>query len=216
MACRIAVGGVGYGQRMTDRGPATLRTGADFDGEDIAGEDWSGVRAGDVRMLECELADCRMDETNLAGIRAIDTTWVRVAASGLAMPHASWHDSAIKDSRFGLLDLSSSTLLRLTITDTKIDFLNLRGTAIREVVLTRVRLGEVTLSNASGKTLTFDNCTVGTVELHDTRLEKIDLSTSTLARIDGLASLRGVVLSLEQVLDLAPGMATVLGATIAE
>ena len=216
MACRIDVDGVGYGQRVTETGPATLRTGADLDGEHLAGEDWSGVRAGDVRMLECELADCRMDETKLPGIRAIDTTWVRVAASGLAMSNASWHDSAIKDSRFGLLDLSSSTLLRLTITDTKIDFLNLRGTAIREVVLTRVRLGEVTLSNATGTALVFEDCTIGTVELHDTRLEKIDLSTSTLQRIDGLASLRGVILRLDQVLDLAPAMATVLGATIAE
>ena len=178
--------------------------------------DLSGVKAGDVRMLECEIADCTMDETKLAGLRAIDTTWVRVAASGLAMPNSSWHDSSIKDSRFGLLDLSSSTLLRLVITDAKIDFLNLRGTAIREVVLTRVRLGEVTLSNATGTTLVFEDCTIGTVELHDTRLEKIDLSRSVLQRIDGLASLRGVVLSLDQVLNLAPGMATVLGATIAE
>lgn len=201
---------------MTGTGPATLRTGADLDGEHITGEDWSGVRAGDVRMLECELADCRMDETKLAGIRAIDTTWVRIAASGLAMQNASWHDSAIRDSRFGLLDLSSSTLLRLTITDTKIDFLNLRGTAIREVVLTRVRLGEVSLTDATGTTLSFEDCSVGTVELHNTRLEKVDLSRSTLLRIDGLASLRGVVLGLDQVLNLAPSMATVLGATIAE
>ena len=178
--------------------------------------DLSGVKAGDVRMLECAVSDCTMDETKLAGLRAIDTTWVRVAASGLAMPNSSWHDSSIKDSRFGLLDLSSSTLLRLVITDAKIDFLNLRGTAIREVVLTRVRLGEVTLSNATGTTLVFEDCTIGTVELHDTRLEKIDLSRSVLQRIDGLASLRGVVLSLDQVLNLAPGMATVLGATIAE
>jgi uncharacterized protein YjbI with pentapeptide repeats len=201
---------------VTETGPATLRTGADLDGEHLAGEDWSGVRASDVRMLECEVTDCRMDETKLTGLRAIDTTWVRSAASGLAMTHASWRDSAIKDSRFGLLDLSASTLLRLVVTDTKIDFLNLRGTAIREVVLTRVTLGEVTLGDATGTTLTFDDCSVGTVELHNTRLEKIDLSRSSLARIDGLASLRGVVLSLGQVLDLAPAMATVLGATIAE
>ncbi|MGV8850806.1 MAG: pentapeptide repeat-containing protein [Propionibacteriaceae bacterium] len=194
----------------------TIRTGADLDGEHLVGEDWSGVRASDARMLECEVTDCRMDETKLTGLRAIDTTWVRVSASGLAMPHASWHDSAIKDSRFGLLDLSASTLLRLTITDTKIDFLNLRGTAIREVVLTRVRLGEVTLGDATGTTLMFDDCLIGTVELHNTRLEKIDLSTSSLQRIDDLASLRGVVLSLDQVLNLAPAMATVLGATIAE
>jgi len=201
---------------VTESGPATIRTGADLDGEHIAGEDWSGVRASDARMLECEVADCRMDETKLNGLRAIDTTWVRTSASGLSMANSSWHDSAIKDSRFGLLDLSSSKLLRLTITDTKIDFLNLRATAIREVVLTRVKLGEVTLGEATGTTLTFQDCAIGTVELHNTRLEKIDLSTSTLTRVDGLASLRGVVLSLQQVLDLAPAMATVLGATIAE
>lgn len=178
--------------------------------------DFSGVRAGDVRMLECQVADCRMDETRLTGIHVVDSTWVRVAASGLAAPHSSWRDSGIRDSRFGLLDLSSSTLLRLTITDAKIDFLNLRGSTIREVVLTRVNLGEMSLSDASGTSLTLTDCSVGTVELHNGRVTTIDLSTSALTRIEGLDSLRGVVLSVNQVLDLAPGMARHLGARIAE
>lgn len=194
----------------------TIRTGSDFDGDELLGEDFSRVRAGDVRMLECQVADCRMDETKLTGIHVVDSTWARIAASGLAAPHSSWRDSAIRDSRFGLLDLSSSTLLRLTITDSKIDFLNLRGSTVREVVLTRVKLGEMSLSDASGTSLTLTDCTIHTVELHNGHLATLDLSTSTVTRIDGLDSLRGVILSLNQVLDLAPAMAMHLGAKIAE
>lgn len=193
-----------------------LSTGDDLDGEVLSGEDWSGVRAGDVRMLECRLTDCRMDEARFTGIHVVDSTWTRVTASGIVLTHASWRDAAIADSRFGLLDLSSSTLLRLTITDSKIDYLNLRGTTIREVVCTRVKIGEVSLSDARGVSLIFTDCALGTVELHHTRLTTIDLSTSLLERIDGLASLTGVVLSLDQVLSLGPAMATMLGATIAE
>ena len=178
--------------------------------------DFSGVRAGDVRMLECKVTDCRMDEAKLTGIHVVDSAWVRIAASGLAAPHSSWRDSQIRDSRFGLLDLSSSTLLRLTITDAKIDFLNLRGSTIREVVLTRVKLGEVSLSDATGTSLTLSDCTVGTVELHNGRVTAIDLSTSTFSRIEGLDSLRGVILSVNQVLDMAPMMVRHLGAKIAE
>jgi hypothetical protein len=55
-----------------------------------------------------------------------------------------------------------------------------------------------------------------TLELHNGRLAKIDVSTSTVTRIDGLDSLRGVILSLNQVLDLAQSMAKHLGATLAE
>jgi uncharacterized protein YjbI with pentapeptide repeats len=194
----------------------TIRTGADFDGDLLTGQDFSGVRAGDVRMLECQVADCRMDEAKLTGLHVVDSTWVRVAASGLAAPHSSWRDSSIRDSRFGLLDLSSSTLLRLTITDSKIDFLNLRGSTIREVVLTRVKLGELSLSDSSGTNLTMADCTIDAVEFHHGRLTTTDLSTSTVSRIDGLDSLRGVILSVGQVLDMAPMMARHLGATIAE
>ncbi len=194
----------------------TIRTGADLDGEQLSGVDISGVRAGDVRMLECEVADCRMDETKLTGIHVVDSTWVRVAASCLVAPRSSWRDSSIRDSRFGLLDLSSSTLLRLTITDSKIDYLNLRGSTVREVVLTRVNLGEMSLSDASGTSLTLTDCTLQTLELHNGRLAKVDVSTSTVRRIDGLDSLRGVILNLSQVLDLAPSMAKHLGATLAE
>ncbi len=167
-------------------------------------------------MLECQVADCRMDEAKLTGIHVVDSTWVRIAASGLATRHSSWRDSEIRDSRFGLLDLSASTLLRLTITDAKIDFLNLRGSTIREVVLTRVTLGELSLSDASGTSLTLTDCTLGTVEFHNGHVTKTDLSTSTVTRIDGLDSLRGVILSINQVLDLAPAMARHLGAKIAE
>jgi uncharacterized protein YjbI with pentapeptide repeats len=194
----------------------TIRTGSDLDGEHLARVDISGVRAGDVRMLECQVTDCRMDEAKLTGIHVVDSTWVRIAASGLAAPHSSWRDSAIRDSRFGLLDLSSSTLLRLTITDAKIDFLNLRGSTIREVVLTRVKLGEMSLSDASGTSLTLTDCTLETVEFHNSRITMVDLSTSTLTRIEGLDSLRGVILSINQVLDMAPVMARHLGAKIAE
>lgn len=157
-----------------------------------------------------------MDEAKLTGLHVVDSTWVRIGASGLAAPHSSWRDSEIRESRFGLLDVSSSTLLRLTIADAKIDFLNLRGSTVREVVLRRVTLGELSLSDASGTTLVLDDCTIDSVELHSTRLGTVDLSRSRLARIDGLDSLRGVVLSAEQVLDLAPAMARHLGATIAE
>ena len=167
-------------------------------------------------MLECQLADCRMDETKLTGIHVVDSTWVRIAASGLAAPHSSWRDSVIRDSRFGLLDLSSSTLLRLMITDCKIDFLNLRGSTIREVVLTRVKLGEMSVSDASGTRLTLTDCATETVEFHNSRVTTVDLSTSTVTRIDGLDSLRGVILSLNQVLDMAPAMVRHLGAKIAE
>ena len=206
-------GHLGYGRGVT---VTTIRTGADFDGDEITGQDFRGVRAGDVRMLECTVADCRMDEAKLTGIHVVDSSWVRIAASGLSTPHSSWRDSAIRDSRFGLLDLSSSTLMRLTITDAKIDFLNLRGSTIREVVLTRVTLGEMSLSDASGTSLTLADCTVETVELHNGRVTTIDLSASTVNRIDGLDSLRGVILSLNQVLDFAPAMATHLGAAIAD
>lgn len=194
----------------------TVRTGADLDGERLADLDLTGVKAGDVRMLECEVADCRMDEARLTGIRVVDSTWVRVAASGLAMSHANWRDAEIKDSRFGLLDLSASSLLRMTITDTKVDYLNVRGSTINEVVLTRVRIGEVSLTDAVGTSLKFVDCTVGTVELHNSRVTTVDLSSSSLEKIDGLDSLRGVVLNLEQVLDLAPALVTHLGARIAD
>jgi len=206
-------GALGYGRGVA---VTTIRTGADLDGEELTGEDLSGVRAGDVRMLECHLADCRMDEAKLTGLHVVDTAWVRIAASGLAAPHSSWRDAAISDSRFGLLDLSSSTLLRLTITDAKIDFLNLRGSTIREVVLTRVKLGELSLTDATGTNLTLTDCAIDTVEFHNSRVATVDLSTSTMNRVEGFDSLRGVVVSLDQVLDLAPAMARHLGITIAE
>ena len=83
-------------------------------------------------------------------------------------------------------------------------------------MLTRVRIGEVSLTDGVGTSLRFVDCTVGTVELHNSRVATVDLSTSALTKVDGLDSMRGLVLTLDQVLELGPAMATHLGVTIAE
>ncbi|MHB1009991.1 MAG: hypothetical protein ACYC1E_12295 [Propionibacteriaceae bacterium] len=112
----------------------TLRTGSDLDGEEVSGVDLSGVRAGDVRMLECRLVDCRMDEAKLTGLHVVDSTWVRVAASNLACPHSSWRDSEIRDSRFGLLDLASSTPRTTSSASTSPILTSRRVVALRRTV----------------------------------------------------------------------------------
>lgn len=194
---------------------SVIGPGADLDGDVLDRVDLSGVRAPDVSMVDCELTGCVLDGAVLDGLRLVDTTIAEASGSVLRSLGGVWRDSEWRGCRFGALDASSAKLTRVEFVDCKIDLLNLAGADLTDVTLTRVRIGELALGDASGKGVKLVDCTVGVLELHNTRIDPLDISGSTLTdEVRGLNGLRGVVLSERQCLDLAPAMARFLGARL--
>lgn len=133
---------------MSDANP--LGPYADLDGETLEDLDLSGVRAPDARLVDCEVTGCVLDDAHLDGLRLVDVTFTDTRASVIAATGSAWRDSAWRGGRLGALDASESSLTRVDIADCKIDMLNLGGTELRDVTLTRVQVGELFLGQATG------------------------------------------------------------------
>jgi uncharacterized protein YjbI with pentapeptide repeats len=96
----------------------------------------------------------------------------------------------------------------------KLDFLNLRGATLQDVVFQDCVLGEVDATDARLTDVDFPGCRLDSFGVRNAALIRVDLSGATLQVLSGLDNLRGAIVSAAQLIDLAPLLADHLGITV--
>jgi uncharacterized protein YjbI with pentapeptide repeats len=96
----------------------------------------------------------------------------------------------------------------------KLDFLNLRGATLQDVVFQDCLLGEVDVTDAGLTDVDFGGSRVDSLTVRNATLARVDLSGATLQTLSGLDHLRGAIVSAAQLLDLAPLLADHLGIVV--
>ncbi|WNM27246.1 pentapeptide repeat-containing protein [Demequina capsici] len=185
--------------------------GLRFADVDLAGRDLTGTT-----IAECELTGCDLHETRLDLSRILETRIVRANAPVLKAARSTWHEARIESSRLGAVELYEAELDTFAITRSKLSFVNLRGATLKDVTLTDCVIDELDLSQATAERIAFRDCRIDTLLLHGARLQHVDLTGADLHTIGGLDSARGIVVSSEQLLDLAPVMAAHLGIIVSD
>ncbi len=185
-----------------------------YDGLELDGLDLTGQDARDARFLECALHGCVLDDVKLGGAHLVDTSLVEVRASTLDAPRAEWRDVALTDCRLGAVRAFGGELLRVTITGGKIDYLNLRDASVRELRLVGVTIGDLDLAGVRARDVVVHDCRIRRLDVTGATLGDVDLRGADLAEIDGLVGLAGATISEEQLVALAPALATQLGIVV--
>jgi uncharacterized protein YjbI with pentapeptide repeats len=195
---------------LTDAPGPELTGGGTADGLRFAGLELTGD-ATDARFLECELADCDLsgvvfDRARLAGCLLSEP---RSPAWSLA--DATLLDVVAVGGRFGALTAHGATLTRVALDGVKVDYLNLRGATLVDVTLTGCRIGELDLSGADLRDVRLVDCEVTSLVLEGSRSRAVDLRGAGVARLDGVAGLRGCTISAAQLTGWAADLAAELG-----
>ena len=99
---------------------------------------------------------------------------------------------------------------------TKVDYLNARAAAWRDVELVGCRIGELDLTDAKVERLRLDGCTVSTLVVGHARLADVDLRGARIEVVEGFTGLRGSWVTPEQLTLLAPSLADALGITVVD
>jgi uncharacterized protein YjbI with pentapeptide repeats len=199
---------------LHDLTPATVRDlvgRAVLDGVRLDGADLSGVSVAQVRMLECALVDCTADTAELPGVTAVDVYVGDLNAQTLSFREGDWRDATWADMRVGALLADGGELTDVTIRDSRIDLLSLRGTRIRRLTLSNCRVDTLDVSMATIEDLAVIGGSVGELFSGGARMARVDVSDTALGAVGHPGSLRGLVLSSEQVDDIAPALAAHLG-----
>lgn len=208
--------------------PVTLGALSPLDVEEFAdrsGDDLEGRSVAAVQLPELHwTVRRRIDASQVTGVtcrtwkaRALvlsDSRLEGLDVLALTAPDAGWRDSEIASSRIGAMELYDANFRRMHFVGCKLGFVNLRGADLSDVAFTDCVIEELDLMRAAAKRISFSGCRIGRLELADSHLSDVDLRGAELADIGSPDGLRGVTVSADQLLDLAPILAARLGVRV--
>ena len=199
---------------LDEGNPDFLQPHERYDGESHVGGDLSGRMLDGISFSECELINTSAHEVSLRNARFLDTRLERFNAPVLKAPGMVLRDVELEASRIGSAEAFSSEWNSVRISGSKLDFLNLRGSVLKDVAFSDCVIGELDLVGAKLTRVSFNNTRINTLALDQATLEHVDLRGADIHGISGIGSLRGATLSGFQLTEMAPLLAEHLGLNI--
>jgi uncharacterized protein YjbI with pentapeptide repeats len=189
--------------------PHENREGEHFDGGDVSEVDLSGAS-----FMECVLDALTLTDTGLRGARFVDTRLSASFATSLVAARSTWRRVRIESPRWGSAELFDAGLESVTIAGGKIDFLNLRGAKLTDVLIEDAQITELDLASFTGTRVTVRNCRIDTLDMTRATCVDVDLRDTSFSRVIGIEGMRGTILNEVQLAEFAPVMAGLLGIRI--
>jgi uncharacterized protein YjbI with pentapeptide repeats len=186
--------------------PHESREGERFDGGDLTDVDLSGTS-----LMECVLDAVTLTETGLRGARFVDTLITASFATSLVAARSTWRRVRLENPRWGSAELFDSVLESVHVRGGKIDFLNLRGARLTDVVIEEAQITELDLASFTGTRVALRNCRIDTLDLTRATCVDVDLRDTSFARVVGIEGMRGTILNAHQLAEFAPVLAGLLG-----
>jgi uncharacterized protein YjbI with pentapeptide repeats len=180
--------------------------GLRFEGADVSSRDLQGIA-----LDECELVDVMAHETDLQDARLSEVRIERLNAPALKAGRMSLHGAEVSASRIGALELFDADLDSVVLTGCKLDWLNLRGAHLVDVVLRDCTITELDLGEADATRLCLENCRAEAVNFTGARLADADLRGLETGALAGIGGMRGAVVSVAQATAWAEDFASHLG-----
>ena len=199
---------------LDDVDAALLRSGDEREGERYSDADLTGVDLSSANFIECEFDAVTLADTQLRGARFVDTLLTASFAPTLLAGRSAWRDSLVQNPRWGSAELFDAELNSLHIRGGKIDYLNLRGARLTNVLIEDCQIGELDLGGIRGDRVAIRACRIGTLDLTRAMCKDVDIRGSEFSTVNGLEGLRGVTVDDAQLSLLAPVLAAHIGLVV--
>lgn len=192
-----------------------------------AGEDdMQGVAIEDgvfqnVQLSSFSVTDSRVIKTNFAeitipsfGVKNVEFIHCDMTMARFA--DASWHVAEMRNSRCSGMQLDAAHLQNVRFIDCKLDLVNFRFAKLANVVFESCVVREMDFYGATLKNVVFVDCEIDAVGFAGAKLQNVDLTNAQLTNIKNVTSLKGATISDEQLIYLAPQLATANGIKISD
>jgi len=173
-----------------------------------------GLDLGGAVFAECRFDAVSFHETQLRGASFRDCLLAEAYAPVFRGARSTWRESELRNPRLGSAELYESGWQSVRIDGGKIDFLNLRGAKLTDVLVSGCIINELDLGAAAATRVKLEDCTVGSLDVSGAKLKDFDLRSTDFRMISGLGSLSGLVIDEYQLGRLAPLIAAHLGVTV--
>jgi uncharacterized protein YjbI with pentapeptide repeats len=162
----------------------------------LAGVDLSGRRLGGFRAVDVRFESCDLAGTVLEGASLTRVSFVRCRMTGTVLSGAQLQDVQLLDCSANMLALRMAQASRVLLTGS-----SLREADLYEAVLESTRI---------------EHCDLSSADVSGVTAPGLDLRGSTLDALVGLSSLRGAVISTEQLFGIAHALAGELGLVVSD
>lgn len=201
-----------------DRGMTEQRTPYEFiesggyiEGHRIEDVDFSTMVEPGLRILDTQFIQCDFTGTDFSNGHLSKVSFDTVNAPQLQLHDSGLQDIDITHSRLGGIQAYATNWQRARITESKIEFLNLRDSKLTRMQFENCAITELDLTGATLKNVVFKNCTIGKLIMTRANCTQVDLRGADLGSVTDFAGLKGTTMSLPQFIDLAPDFAAILG-----
>ncbi|MGO4186457.1 pentapeptide repeat-containing protein [Pseudarthrobacter sp. TAF60_1] len=196
---------------LTEDAAPDFRRGEKYDGVRYSRVAADGLELSGTDFAECEFQGVSFNDTQLRGAGFRDCIVSELYAPVFRAARSTWRDVHLNNPRLGSAELYESGMQSVRIDGGKLDFLNLRGAKLTDVLITDCIINELDLGSAMGTRVELKNCTIGALDFTGARLKDFDVRGSDFRTISGLGSLAGLVVDDYQLSLLAPLLAGHLG-----
>lgn len=183
----------------------------DIDGLELEGDRIDLPDARIITILRSSVTGCtinapeaRLDAQD-AELTDLDLTGVNVEA--LTRVH-------VLRCRLGGADAGDARLLDVTFEDCVLDLASFRTATLERVRVEGGRADQLDLSGSRLTDVAFVGVPVAPIELDGARLTRVDVTDADLRGVENLETLRGVVITATQAVELAPRLARAAGFTV--
>lgn len=168
-------------------------------GAEIEACRFAGVNLGQLTLRRALVRDVAFDRCDLATVRALDSSFTRVAISACRMTGASMLDDHLRD---------------ITFSGCRIDLSSFRASRFEDVVFTDCRMEQADFADADLRGARFEGCDLTGVQFSGARMSGTRFSRCELTGVSGVTSMRGAIITSTDAVALADILANALGIKI--
>lgn len=180
-----------------------LSSSDEWEDEQVFDADVAGQIADRVRLTRCELHRNTLTGAQLRGLALVDVLAVDCDLSGALLHEASFRRVELRNCRMTGVVLSQSSLSHVRFLECKLDEANVRHAHADHVVMSDCSLLEADFYEAELAKSSLEGCDLRGSDFTSASVQGLRLQESKLDGVHGAMSMRGVVISGDQVLPLA-------------
>ena len=160
---------------------------------------------------EVEVKSLAVDGQNIEKVSFIDSQVSGGSWAAAEMTESLLRRTVIKGVRMSGLVAHTLVAENIEFIECKLDMANLRSGKFKNVIFIDCVLTESDFQGSSFINVRFSNCDIDRLSVNNCTFSNVDMRSSKFTDLQGASSLKGVTMSREQLIMLAPVLANEIG-----
>jgi uncharacterized protein YjbI with pentapeptide repeats len=166
---------------------------------------------------ELDIVKSDYSEQNLSKVRISSSKFKNTVLANTDFSYSTFYQVKFTSCNLTGTQFIKNSLSEVEFSDCKFKLGSFMFSELKNVTFEKCVFDDLDFRDMKLENVTFDDCVIDKIDFNGSRAtKKMDISSSKLISVQGVLKLKGLVISEDQLLSLAPFMASELGFTVRE